>query len=62
MYFIKHKEVRNQSPSEERIQAQSVNEIIYGCCASIVVVNKTDSFTLDVLKTISRRSVIRVPS
>ena len=62
VYFIKHSESRNQSTSVEMIPAQNVNQIIYGCCMSIVVVNKTGSCTLDVLKTISSSNVVRVPS
>ena len=62
MYYVKHGELRNQSPSVETIPAQNVNEIIYGCCMSIVMVNKTGSCTLDVLKTISSSNVVWVPS
>ena len=51
MYFIKHGKLRNQSPSVETIQAQNVNQIIYGCYTSIVVVNNTGSCTLDVQRT-----------
>ena len=62
MYFIKRCELRNQSPSVETIPAQNVSQIIYGCCSSIFVVNKTGSCMLDVLKTISSSNVVRVPS
>ena len=44
MYFIKHAEMRNQTPSVEMIPAQNIDEIIYVCCASVVLVNKTGSF------------------
>ena len=40
------------------IAAQNVNQIVYGCCTSIVVVNKTGSCMLDVLGTISSSNVI----
>ena len=36
MYFMKHGELRKQSPSVEMIPAYDVNQIIYGCCMSIV--------------------------
>ena len=58
MYCIKHRELINHSPSVEMISAQNVNEIIYGCCVSIVVVNKTG--TLDVFNMISRGNIARV--
>ena len=60
MYFIKHGESRNQLPSVEMFPAQNVNEI-YGCCMSIVVVNKSGSCTLYVVKMISSSNVVRVP-
>ena len=61
MFFIKHGELRNQSTGVETIPAQNVNQIIYGYCMSIVVVNKTGSCTLDVFKTISSSNVVWVP-
>ena len=36
VYFIKHSELRNQSPNVEMIPAQNVHAIICGCCALIV--------------------------
>ena len=62
MYLIKHGELRNQLPSVETIPTLNVNQIIYGCGMLIVVVNKTGSCTLDVLKTISSSNVVWVPS
>ena len=53
MFCVKHSELRNQSPSVEMILAQNVSKIIYGCCAPLVVVNKTGRCALDVLRTIS---------
>ena len=61
MNFIKHIELRNLSPSVEMIPAQNVNQIIYGCCASIVVVNITGICTLVVLKTNGSSDVVWVP-
>ena len=55
---MKHGELRNQLPSVETIPAKNVNQIIYGCCMSIVVVNITGSCTLGVLKTINSRNVV----
>ena len=60
MNFTKHSELRNQSHSVETMPAKNVNDIIYGCCTSIVVVNKTGICTLDVLKTISSSNVVMV--
>ena len=60
MNSIKHSELRNQSHIVEMVTALNVNQIIYGC-TSIVVVNKTGSCTLDVLKTISSSNVVWVP-
>ena len=57
VHDIKHSDFKNQSPSEKIIPAQNHNEIIYGCCASIIMVNKTGSCTLDVLKTIRSSNV-----
>ena len=62
MCLIKHSELRNQSPSVNIIPAHDVNEMIYGCCASIVVENETSSCLLGVLKTISSSNVVIVPS
>ena len=62
MYFIKHSDLSNHSSSVEMIAAQNVIKIIYTCCTSIVVVNKTGSCTFDVLKTISSSNVVWVPS
>ena len=61
-YFIKLGELRNQSPIMETILAKNVNQIIYGCCTLIIVVNKTGSSSLHVLKTISSSNVVRVPN
>ena len=58
MCFIKHGELKNQSPSVEKIPSQNVIKIIYGCCTSMVMVNKMDSCMLDVLKTISSSNVV----
>ena len=48
--------MRNQTPSV-MISAQNANEMVYRCCASIVMVNDTGSCTLDVFKTISCSNV-----
>ena len=37
----------------ETIPIQNVNQIIHGYCMLIVVVNKTGSYTLDMLKMIN---------
>ena len=62
VYYIKHGELINQSPSVETIPASNVNRINYGCCMSIVVVNKTGNCMLYALKTISSSNVVWVPS
>ena len=59
---MKHGEFRKQPISVMMIPGQNVNEITYGCCARIVVVNKTGSCTLDVLKTVGLGNVVEVPS
>ena len=62
MDFLKHCEFIDQPHRVETIPAQNVNHIIYSCCMSVVVVNKPDSCTLDVLKKFSGNNAVRVPS
>ena len=62
MYFMKHSDFRNQSPSAEVIPALNVNEIIYGCCVSMVMANKMGSWSLNVLKIINIIDVVWIPS
>ena len=62
MYFIKHGELRNQSPSVETIPALDVTKITYGCCMSIIVMNKTGICMLAGLNTIRSSDVVWVPS
>ena len=38
MYFVKRCDLRNELPSTRIIPAKNVDYIIYGCCASIVMV------------------------
>ena len=59
---MKHSEFIKQPINVMMIPGQNVNEITYGCCAWIVVVNKTGICTLDVLKTVGRSNVVEVPS
>ena len=49
-------------PSVEMIQTENVNEIVYGCCTSIVIANKTVNWSMDVFKTISCNTVVMLPA
>ena len=57
---MKYSELRDQMPSVEMIPVQNVCVIIYGCCVSIVVMNKAGRCTLDVLTMICDSNVVGV--
>ena len=44
MCIIKRSELSNHVPSVEMIPAQNIDEIVYGCCASLIVVYQIDRY------------------
>ena len=60
MYFMIYSEFRNQIPSVENFTAQNFNEIVYECCAWLVMVHVTSNCMLVVLKTINCSSIVRL--